>query len=87
MPDGGPILSTEEEAVLEVFKVRLISKGVGLTRDVLASELKWVPAAELDAALAGLIEKGLLSNPAFYPKIFLLTPEGKRHIDTSESPY
>ena len=87
MPEPGPILSTEEEAVLEVFKARLISKGVGLTRDVLASELKWIPAAELDTALAGLIEKGLLSNPAFYQKIYILTPAGKLHIDTSDSPY
>ena len=87
MPETGPILEPDEEAILEVFKVRLISKGVGLTRDVLASELKWIGVTELDAALAGLIEKGFLSNPVFYQKIYILTSAGKMHIDNSASPY
>jgi len=86
MPEPGPILESDEEAVLEIFKVRLVSRGVGLTRDVLASELKWLSSDELDAALNGLIAKGLLSNPSFYQKIFILTRAGKSYIEGNLSP-
>lgn len=86
MPEPGPILESDEEAILEIYKVRLVSKGVGLTHDVLASELKWVSSGELDTALNSLIEKGLLSNPSFYQKIYILTQAGKAYIDTNLSP-
>lgn len=87
MQEHGPILESDEEAILEIFKVRQIGKGVGLTREVLASELKWISSADLDAALGGLLAKGLLSNPSFYQKIFILTPAGKEHIDAHLSPF
>jgi hypothetical protein len=80
MTEPGPELGFEEESIMEIFKVRMVGQGVGLTRDVLASELKWIAPGELDAALAGLVAKGLLSNPAFYQKIYLLTPDGRRYI-------
>ena len=86
MTEPGPELEYEEEAVLEIFKVRLVGKGVGLTREVLASELKWIAAPELDAALERLIAKGLLARPAFYQKIYILTPPGKKFIEDRLAP-
>lgn len=86
MDESGAVLTLDEDSVLEIFKVRLVSKGVGLTRDILASELRWVSDDELEAALRGLVARGLLSNPPFYQKIYLLTPEGRRYIDENLAP-
>jgi hypothetical protein len=86
MSEKGIVLEYEEEAVLEIFKVRLVGKGVGLTHDVLASELKWVPGEDLDRALSSLAEKGLLSNPVYYQKIHILTAAGKQYIEDHLSP-
>jgi hypothetical protein len=38
------------------------------------------PGFDLDAALESLVGKGLLQNPHFFKKIYILTAKGKEYI-------
>jgi hypothetical protein len=80
MADTAEILSEEETMVLDIYRIRFVNKGVGLTYDVLASELKPYPGFDLDSALGSLVAKGLLQNPHFYKRFYILTAKGKEAI-------
>ena len=80
MEDPPIVLDENETMVLDIYKVRMVNKGLGLTYEVLSSELKSYPDFNVDAALDALVAKGLLSNPQYYKKIYLLTAKGKDYI-------
>lgn len=73
-------LSSGEDLVLQVFKLRHIRPGYGLYYDVLLIELKDHPTPIIFSTVSSLVEKGYLQAHPFLTDFFILTKEGFNYL-------
>lgn len=68
---------TEDEiTLLKVFQVRRIKRWMGLTYEILESELKYDLEQDLDLVIESLLNKEIVEKSPHYPRLYILTDKG-----------